>query len=227
MALFHGEDPVVFEPSTRYALERGQAGRDDAKGHGVELTECRRRSASGPWRGRRIGLSCAALATKETRGKENGEGEKLVVKNRRATFDYTIEETYEGGLVLVGSEVKSMRAGKVDIVDAFATVEGGEMWLKQLYVAPFEQASAFPHEPRRSRKVLLHAREIIQMGKEIARGGYTLVPLRIYFKRGRVKVLLGLGKGKKTHDKRAELAAKDANREARAAMGRRVKGGDR
>jgi SsrA-binding protein len=158
---------------------------------------------------------------------KDGEGEKLIVKNRRASFDYAIEETYEGGLVLVGSEVKSMRAGKVDIVDAFATVEHGEMWLKQLYVAPFEQASAFPHEPRRSRKVLLHAREIEQMGKAVARGGYTLVPLRLYFKRGRAKVLLGLGKGKKTHDKRAELATKDANREARAAMGRRVKGGDR
>ena len=79
----------------------------------------------------------------------------------------------------------------------------------------------------RARKVLLHSREIAQMGKEVARGGYTLVPLRIYFKRGRVKVLLGLGKGKKTHDKRAEMAAKDANREARAAMGRKVKGGDR
>jgi SsrA-binding protein len=158
---------------------------------------------------------------------KEGEGEKLIVKNRRATFDYAIEDTYEGGLVLVGSEVKSMRAGKVDIVDAFATVEGGEMWLKQLYIAPFEQASAFPHEPRRSRKVLLHAREITQVGKDVARGGYTLVPLRIYFKRGRVKVLLGLGKGKKTHDKRAELAAKDANREARAAMGRRVKGSER
>jgi SsrA-binding protein len=161
------------------------------------------------------------------KSKKDGDDEQLVVKNRRAPFDYTIEETYEGGLVLHGSEVKSMRAGKVDIVDAFAAVEGGEMWLKQLYVAPFEQASAFPHEPRRARKVLLHAREIAQVGKEVARGGYTLVPLRIYFKRGRVKVLLGLGKGKKVHDKRAEMAEKDANREARAAMGRRVKGGDR
>ena len=158
--------------------------------------------------------------------KKAGEDEKLVVQNRRASFDYAIEETYEGGLVLQGSEVKSMRAGKVDIVDAFAAVEGGEMWLKQLYVAPFEQASAFPHEPRRPRKVLLHAREIAQMGKEVARGGYTLVPLRIYFKRGRVKVLLGLGKGKKIHDKRADMAERDANREARAAMGRRVKGGE-
>ena len=162
-----------------------------------------------------------------TKGKgKDGEDEKLVVKNRRATFDYTIEQTYEGGLVLKGSEVKSMRAGTVDIVDAFATVEQGEMWLKQLYIAPFDRAM-FPHEPRRSRKVLLHASEIAQMGKEVARGGYTLVPLRIYFKKGRVKVLLGLGKGKKTHDKRAEMAAKDAKREARAELGRRVKGGDR
>jgi SsrA-binding protein len=157
---------------------------------------------------------------------KGGEAERLIVKNRRAFFDYSIEETYEGGLVLVGSEVKSMRAGKVDMVDAFAAVERGEAWLKQLYVAPFEQARAFPHEPRRSRKVLLHAREIDQMGKAVARGGYTLVPLRLYWKRGRVKVELGLAKGKKTHDKRAELAKKDAQREARAAMGRRVKGGE-
>jgi len=155
-----------------------------------------------------------------------GDAERLIVKNRRAFFDYSIEETYEGGLVLVGSEVKSMRAGKVDMVDAFAAVEHGEAWLKQLYVAPFEQARAFPHEPRRSRKVLLHAREIDQMGKAVARGGYTLVPLRLYWKRGRVKVELGLARGKKTHDKRAELAKKDAQREARAAVGRGFKGQD-
>jgi SsrA-binding protein len=162
-----------------------------------------------------------------TKKKEDGAGEKLIVKNRRAYFDYAIEETYEGGLVLVGSEVKSMRAGRVDVVDAFASVDNGEMWLKQLYVAPFEQARAFPHEPRRSRKVLLHAREIDQMGKAVARGGYTLIPLRLYWKKGYVKVELGLAKGRKTHDKRAELAKKDADRETRATMGRLVKGGGR
>lgn len=161
-------------------------------------------------------------AAKEKIGRE---GEKLIVKNRRAFFDYTIEETYEGGLVLVGSEVKSIRAGKVDMVDAFASVDNGEMWLKQLYVAPFEQARSFPHEPRRSRKVLLHAREIEQVGKAVARGGYTLIPLRLYWKKGNVKVELGLAKGKKTHDKRAALAEKDASREARAAMGRHMKAG--
>jgi SsrA-binding protein len=154
------------------------------------------------------------------------DGEKLIVKNRRAVFDYAIEERVEGGLVLLGSEVKAMRDGKVDLVDAFAAVEQGEMWLKQLYVAPLETASAFPHEPRRPRKVLLHAREIEQLGKEIQRGGYTLVPLRLYFKNGRVKVELGLAKGKKLHDKRRDIADKTADREARVEMGRRAKGRD-
>jgi SsrA-binding protein len=165
---------------------------------------------------------------KGTRGSAGSDasGEKLIVKNRRALFDYAVEERYEGGLVLVGSEVKSMRAGRVDIVDAFAAVENGEMWLKQLHIAPFEQARAFPHEPRRARKVLLHAREIVQMHKAVMRGGYTLIPLRLYFKGGRVKVELGLAKGKKTHDKRADIAKKTADREARAVMGRRGKGGE-
>lgn len=146
--------------------------------------------------------------------------QKVIVTNRRATFDYIIEERFEGGLVLVGSEVKSMRAGKVEIVDAYATVENGELWLKQLYIAPFEQASAFPHEPRRARKVLVRASEILRIERALTREGMTLVPLRLYFKRGRVKVELGLAKGKKTHDKRADIKAKTAEAEARAAMGR-------
>ncbi len=146
--------------------------------------------------------------------------DKVIVTNRRATFDYAIEERFEGGLVLVGSEVKSMRAGKVEIVDAFATVERGELWLKQLYSAPFEMASAFPHEPRRARKVLVHANEIARIDRAVSREGMTLVPLRLYFRKGRVKVELGLAKGKKTHDKRADIARKTAEREARAAMGR-------
>ncbi len=150
--------------------------------------------------------------------------EKLIVKNRRATFDFSVEDRFEGGLVLVGSEVKSLRAGKVDLVDSFASVDHGEMWLKQLYVAPFEQAKAFPHEPRRARKVLLHAAEIEQIDKAISRGGYTLIPLRLYFKQGRVKVELGLAKGKKTHDKRHDIATKTAERETRAAIGRGRKG---
>jgi SsrA-binding protein len=156
--------------------------------------------------------------------KGNADGEKLIVKNRRATFDYIIEDRYEGGLVLLGSEVKSMRGGKVDIVDAFASVDAGEMWLKQLYVAPFEQAKAFPHEPRRARKVLLHAKEVDQINKALTRQGYTLIPMRLYFKHGRVKVELALAKGKKIHDKRGDIAKKTADREARAAIGRGRKG---
>ena len=153
-------------------------------------------------------------------------GEKLIVKNRRATFDYAIDDTFEGGLVLVGSEVKSMRAGKCDIVDSFGSVERGELWLRQLYIAPFEQASAFPHEPRRARKVLLHKNQIRQIEEGIGRGGFTLIPLRLYFKAGRAKVELGLAKGKKTVDKRHDIAKKTADREARQAIGRARKGHD-
>lgn len=148
------------------------------------------------------------------------EIEKIIVVNRRATFDYAVEEKFEGGLELVGSEVKSMRAGKVELVDAFAAVERGELWLKQMYIAPFEMANAFPHDPRRARKVLMRASEIVRVDRAVSREGMTLVPLRLYWKRGHVKVELGLAKGKKTHDKRADIARKTADREARAAMGR-------
>jgi SsrA-binding protein len=151
------------------------------------------------------------------------DGEKLIVKNRRATFDYTIDERYEAGLVLLGSEVKSMRDGKVDIVDAYASVDHGQMFLKQLYVAPLEHA-LFQHEPRRARKLLLHKREIAQIDKALSRQGYTLIPMRLYFKGGNVKVELGLAIGKKLHDKRGEIAKKTADREARAAMSRGRKG---
>ncbi|MGO8998867.1 MAG: SsrA-binding protein SmpB [Polyangiaceae bacterium] len=155
---------------------------------------------------------------------KKADDEKLIVKNRRATFDYAIDDKYEGGLVLVGSEVKSMRDGKVDLVDAYASVDHGECWLKQMYVAPFDGARAFPHEPRRARKVLLHKHEIDQIDEQISRGGFTVIPLRLYFKSGRVKVELGVAKGKKVHDKRQDIAAKTADREARAAIGRGRKG---
>ena len=150
--------------------------------------------------------------------------QKLVAENRKARFDYEIHDIYEGGLVLLGSEVKSMRAGKVDIVDAYASVDNGEVMLKQLYIAPFEMAKTFPHEPRRARKVLLHNREIVEIQREISRGGLTVVPLRIYFKEGRAKVELAVVRGKKKEDKRADIAKKTADRDARAAMGRQVRG---
>jgi SsrA-binding protein len=148
---------------------------------------------------------------------DKDEREPLIAKNRRATFDYEIEERYEAGVVLSGSEVKSMRAGKVDLSDAYVAVERGEAWLKQMFVAPFEQASVFQHETRRTRKLLLHAREVEELHQSLARGGNTAVPLRLYFKKGRVKVEVGVGKGKKTYDKRNVIAERDAEREARAA----------
>src|SRR3984957_15463936 len=139
----------------------------------------------------------------------------LIVKNRRATFDYDIGNRYEAGISLVGSEVKSMRAGKVDVTDAYVAIENGQAWVKQLFVAPFQQASAFPHETRRSRKLLLHAREIEEIHRALSREGATAVPLKLYFKDGRVKVEIGVGRGKKSFDKRADIAKKDAERETR------------
>jgi SsrA-binding protein len=144
--------------------------------------------------------------------------EKLIVQNRRARFDYAIEDKYEAGIALTGSEVKSMRDGKVDLSDAYVAVDRGEPWLKQMYVAPFVQATAFAHETRRDRKLLLHAREIEAVDAALSRGGLTAVPLRLYFKRGRVKVEFAIAKGKKTYDKRADIAKREADREARAAM---------
>lgn len=149
------------------------------------------------------------------------DGEKLIVKNRRATYDYVLEDTYEAGLVLLGSEVKSLRAGKVDVTDAFVSVEKSEAWLKQLQIAPFEMARAFPHEPRRPRKLLLHKNQIEQIEKAVMRGGYTVIPTRLYFSAdGRVKVEIAIAKGKKLHDKREDIARKTADREARDAMRR-------
>lgn len=158
-----------------------------------------------------------------TKKKEPSDRTRIVI-NRRATFDYAVEDRYEAGIVLVGSEVKSLRQGKCDIVDAYGQIERGEAWLKQLHIPPFEQAKAFPHEPRRARKLLLSAREIQEIGKAVDREGYTLVPLEVYFKGGRVKVEIGLAKGKKQHDKRADIAKKTADREARADIGRARKG---
>jgi SsrA-binding protein len=146
------------------------------------------------------------------------ETDPLIVKNRRATFDYEIEERYEAGLSLVGSEVKSMRAGKVDLTDAYVAVESGQAWLKQMFVAPFEQASAFPHETRRSRRLLMHRKEIEALDERLSRDGATAVPMRLYFKKGRVKVEIGVGRGKKRFDKRADIMKKDADRDARVAM---------
>ncbi len=154
-------------------------------------------------------------------GKENGE--KILVKNRRAPFDYHLEERFEAGMVLVGSEVKSMRAGTVDITDAWASIERDGIYLKNLTIQPLPHA-AYPHEPRRARKLLLHGKEIDQIRKAVDHDKKTLIPLRIYLKKGLIKTEIALATGKKKGDKRESIKAREANREAEAAMRRARKG---
>lgn len=150
------------------------------------------------------------------------EGERTVVANRRARHDYHLEETYEAGVQLLGSEVKSLRAGRASLQDAYAKVRGGEVWLVNMHIAPYEQAGPFNHDPLRPRKLLLHRAEIRQLVGKVKERGYTLVPLRVYFRRGLAKVELALARGKKQYDKRADIRKREAQRQiARALAGRR------
>jgi len=142
------------------------------------------------------------------------DAQKYIAQNRAATFHYDISERYEAGIVLRGSEVKSLREGRANMTEAYAAVERGEVWLRQMHIASFFAARAFPHAEMGARKLLLHAKEIRHLERAVAREGYTLVPLNLYFKEGWVKVTLGLGRGKKAHDKRAVLAEKTEAREA-------------
>jgi SsrA-binding protein len=146
------------------------------------------------------------------------EAERYIAQNRAATFHYDISERFEAGIVLRGSEVKSLREGRVQLVEAYATVDNGEVWLRQMHIASFFAARAFPHAERGARKLLLHAKEIRHLERAVVREGYTLVPLNLYFKNGRVKVTLGLGRGKKEHDKRRAIAARTEEREATQAI---------
>jgi len=138
---------------------------------------------------------------------------KNVVENRRARHEYHIEETYEAGLVLVGSEVKSLRAGKANLQDSYAEVKNGEVWVNNFHISPYEQANRFNHQPLRPKKLLLHTREIGKLWGASQQKGYTLIPLRIYFKEGKAKLLLGVAKGKKLYDKRDDIAKRDAERD--------------
>ena len=146
------------------------------------------------------------------------EAQKFIAQNRAANFHYEIRERYEAGIVLRGSEVKSLRDGRVDLSDAYASIERGEVWLRQMHIASFFAARAFPHAERGIRKLLLHAKEITHLTRVVVREGYTLVPLDLHFKDGRVKVTLGVARGKKTHDKRATLAEQTETREALEAV---------
>ena len=139
---------------------------------------------------------------------------RVVAQNRRARHDYFILETFEAGLVLSGTEVKSLRQGKASLAEAYATVENGEAFVLQMHIPPYEQGNRWNLDPVRRRKLLLHQREIQELQRGIAQKGQTVVPLKLYFsERGRAKLLIGLAKGKKTHDKRHTIAERDAKRE--------------
>lgn len=148
---------------------------------------------------------------------------KIVAENRKARHDYFIHETYEAGIALTGTEVKSVRIGRANLKDSFARVENGELLLYSMHISPYEQGNRFNHEPLRTRKLLMHRREINKLIGQTKEKGYTLVPLKLYFKRGRVKVELGLASGKKLYDKRADMAARDAKREIARAFRERQK----
>jgi SsrA-binding protein len=142
-----------------------------------------------------------------------GAGTKLIAVNRKARFDYTVDETFECGLELLGTEVKSFRDGKISFPDAWAEVVNKEVWLRSLRIAENPFSSVFNHDPDRKKKLLLHREEIKRIARKTEEKGYTLIPLSFYFKNGRVKVELGLCKGKKVYDKRADIRERDIKRE--------------
>ena len=153
-------------------------------------------------------------------------GRKIIAQNRKARHDYTVLDVFEAGVVLTGTEVKSLRAGRASLVDGFATIDGGEVFLRNVHIPEYEQGSWTNHEPRRVRKLLLHRAEIERLIGKTKESGLTLVPLSLYFSSGKVKVELALARGKRTYDKRQDLAKRDADREVSRAMGRRRKGAE-
>ena len=149
------------------------------------------------------------------------EGEKTVAVNRRAGFDYEFLERYEAGMVLTGSEIKSIRDGRVNLRDAFAQVRGGELWLNNLHIAEYPAANQFNHEPTRPRKLLLHKDEIAHLAGALEQRGLTLIATRLYLKNGRAKIELAVGRGKKSYDKREAVAKREADRAIQRALRQR------
>ncbi|WP_349360440.1 SsrA-binding protein SmpB [Stappia sp.] len=146
--------------------------------------------------------------------KSNDGGRKVVAENRKARFNYEIEDTFEAGIALTGTEVKALRLGKSNIAESYASHEGGELWLINSYIPEYLQANRFNHEPRRRRKLLLHKREIARLAASVQKEGKTIVPLKLYFnEKGRAKLEVALARGKKLHDKRETEKKRDWNRE--------------
>ena len=155
--------------------------------------------------------------------KEQGKG-KLVAQNKKARHDYEILDTYEAGLVLTGTEVKSLRQGRCSLVDGYAVIQDGEAWLMGVHIPEYTEGTWNNHTPRRQRKLLLHKEEILRLIGKTKESGLAIVPLQLYFKDGRAKVEIALARGKKAHDKRQALSERDAKREMQTAMGRALKG---
>ena len=153
-------------------------------------------------------------------------GRKVIASNRRARHDYAVLDSYEAGVVLTGTEVKALREGRASLVDGFATIDDGEVWLQGVHIAEYAQGTWTNHAPRRKRKLLLHKAEIERLELRVKEGGLTLVPLQLYFSGSHVKVELALARGKRSYDKRQALAERDAQREIARALGRRAKGAD-
>jgi SsrA-binding protein len=153
-------------------------------------------------------------------------GRKMIAQNRKARHDYAVVDTYEAGVMLTGTEVKSLRLGRASLVDGFATIDDGEVFLRNVHIPEYDQGSWTNHEPRRVRKLLLHKEEIHRLIGKTKESGLTLVPLSLYFSDGKVKVELALARGKRSYDKRQDLARRDADREVARALGRRSKGMD-
>jgi SsrA-binding protein len=149
------------------------------------------------------------------------DGKKIIASNRRARHDYTIEDVVEAGLVLTGTEVKSLRAGRATLTDGFGQITDGEAWLHGVHIPQYIQGTWTNHEPRRTRKLLMHRKEIDKLSRSISERGLTLIPLSLYFSGGKVKIELGLGRGKRTYDKRHDLAKRDAAREVERELRRR------
>ncbi len=144
--------------------------------------------------------------------------DKVISTNRKARYDYYIEESFEAGIVLVGTEVKSIRHARVNLKDSYARVENGEIFLHNMHISPYEQAHRFNHDPLRVRKLLLHKQEIRRLDGRVREKGYALIPLKIYLKAGLVKIELGLARGKKRYDKRRDIAERDSKREVERAF---------
>lgn len=146
------------------------------------------------------------------------ENIKVIATNRRATHDYVIEDRFEAGLILTGTEIKSIRAGRVNLREGYVQPQGDELWLVNIHIAPYQEAGRFGHEPRRARKLLLHRRQINRLISRVQERGYTIVPLRLYLKRGRAKVEIGLAKGKRQYDKRQDIAKRESQRRIERAI---------